>query len=42
MNMEVVKVKIEESKEKYYLADSDGLHIEALLKFIRFKDNTNY
>lgn len=40
--MEVVKVKTGEGKERYYLADSDGLPIEAVLKFIRFKDNTNY
>lgn len=42
MSMEVVKVKTDEGKERYYLADSDGLPIEAVLKFIRFKDNTNY
>ncbi|MPM29327.1 Tyrosine recombinase XerC [bioreactor metagenome] len=40
--MEVVKVRTDEGKERYYLADSDGLPIEAVLKFIRFKDNTNY
>ncbi|KFX54218.1 tyrosine-type recombinase/integrase [Clostridium botulinum] len=40
--MEVVKVKTDEGKERYYLAGSDGLPIEAVLKFIRFKDNTNY
>ncbi|MEW9095232.1 MAG: tyrosine-type recombinase/integrase [Clostridiaceae bacterium] len=40
--MEVVKVKTDEGKERYYLADSDGLPIESVLKFIRFKDNTNY
>ncbi|KZL88385.1 tyrosine-type recombinase/integrase [Clostridium magnum] len=39
--MEVVKVKTEE-KERYYVADNDGLPIEPILKFIRFKDNTNY
>lgn len=42
MGMEVVKVKTDEGKERYYLADSNGLPIEAVLKFIRFKDNTNY
>lgn len=42
MSMEVVKVKTDEGKERYYLADSDGLPIESVLKFIRFKDNTNY
>ena len=40
--MEVVKVKTDEGKERYYLADSDGLPIESALSFIRFKDNTNY
>ncbi|MGL5380563.1 tyrosine-type recombinase/integrase [Clostridium sp.] len=40
--MEVVKVKTDEGKERYYLADSDGFPIKAVLKFIRFKDNTNY
>ncbi|OSA86491.1 UNVERIFIED_ORG: transposase [Clostridium botulinum] len=40
--MEVVKVKTDEGKERYYLADSEGLPIESVLKFIRFKDNTNY
>jgi len=40
--MEVLKVKTDDGKERYYLADSDGLPIEAVLKFIRFKDNTNY
>lgn len=40
--MEVVKVRTEEGKERYYVADNDGLPIEPILKFIRFKDNTNY
>lgn len=40
--MEVVKFKTDEGKERYYLADSDGLPIESVLKFIKFKDNTNY
>ncbi|MBU5484702.1 tyrosine-type recombinase/integrase [Clostridium sp. MSJ-11] len=40
--MEVVKVKTEEGKERYFVADDDGLPIEPVLKFIRFKDNTNY
>lgn len=42
MDMEVVKVKTDVGNERYYLADSDGLPIDAVLKFIRFKDNTNY
>jgi len=40
--MEVVKVKIEDGKERYYVADDNGLPIEPILKFIRFKDNTNF
>ncbi|WP_252214192.1 tyrosine-type recombinase/integrase [Clostridium sp. VAP41] len=40
--MEVVKVKIEDGKERYFVADDLGLPIEPILKFIRFKDNTNY
>ncbi|WP_017416634.1 tyrosine-type recombinase/integrase [Clostridium tunisiense] len=40
--MEVVKVKTEDGKERYYLADNEGLPIESVLKFIKFKDNTNY
>ncbi|OBR91966.1 MULTISPECIES: tyrosine-type recombinase/integrase [Clostridium] len=40
--MEVVKVKTEDNKERYFVADDNGLPIESILKFIRFKDNTNY
>lgn len=40
--MEVVKVKTEEGKERYFVANDDGLPIEPVLKFIRFKDNTNF
>lgn len=40
--MEVAKFKTDEGKERYYLADSDGVPIESVLKFIKFKDNTNY
>ncbi|NFH70209.1 transposase [Clostridium botulinum] len=40
--MEVVKVRTEDDKERYYVADDEGLPIEPVLKFIRFKDNTNY
>jgi len=38
--MEVVKIKTEDGKERYFVADDDGLPIEPILKFIRFKDNT--
>lgn len=40
--MEVVKVKTEEGKERYFVADGNGLPVEPVLKFIRFKDNTAY
>lgn len=40
--MEVVKVITEQGKERYYVADKNGLPIESILKFIRFKDNTNF
>lgn len=40
--MEVVKVKTEDDKERYFVADNEGLPIEPILKFIRFKDNTNF
>lgn len=40
--MEVVKVRTEDDKERYYVADDEGLPIKPILKFIRFKDNTNY
>ncbi|APQ99433.1 transposase [Clostridium botulinum] len=40
--MEVVKARTEEGKERYFVADDLGLPIEPILKFIRFKDNTNY
>lgn len=40
--MEVVKIKTEDGKERYFVADDLGLPIEPILKFIRFKDNTNY
>jgi integrase len=40
--MEVVKVRTEEGTERYYVAYKNGLPIEPILKFIRFKDNTSY
>lgn len=40
--MEVVKVKTEDGKERYFVSDDNGLPIEPILKFIRFKDNTNF
>jgi len=40
--MEIVKVLTNQGKERYYVADDNGIPIEPVLKFIRFKDNTNY
>lgn len=40
--MDVVRVRTEEDKERYYVADDEGLPIEPILRFVRFKDNTNY
>jgi len=40
--MEVVKFKNEEGNTRYYVADDTGIPVEPILKFIRFKDNTNY
>ncbi len=42
MYMEVVKVLTNEGKERYYVADNEGLPVEPALKFIRFKDNINF
>lgn len=39
--MEVVKAKTEEGKGRYFVVE-DGLSIETKLKFVRFKDNTNF
>ncbi len=40
--MEVVRVKTEENHIRYYLADDDGLPVEPVLRFLKFKDNTGY
>lgn len=40
--MQVVKVKLEKNKERYYVATDDGIPIEVIFKFIKFKDNTGY
>ncbi len=40
--MEVVRVKIEGNLTRYYLADEDGLPVEPVLRFLKFKDNTGY
>lgn len=40
--MKVVKVKTEDNKERYFVADKTGMPIKPILKFIRFKDNTNF
>lgn len=40
--MEVVKVLREDGKERYYVEDNEGEPIDPILKFIKFKDNTNF
>lgn len=40
--MEVVKVMRDDGKERYYVEDNEGEAVEPILKFIRFKDNTNF
>lgn len=40
--MEVVKVLREDGKERYYVEDNKGEPIESVLKFVKFKDNTNF
>ena len=40
--MKVVKVQNFEGKERYFVADDNGIPIESVLKFIKFKDNLNY
>ena len=40
--MEVVRVMTEENHIRYYLADDDGLPVESVLGFLKFKDNTGY
>ena len=40
--MEVVRVMTEENHIRYYLADDDGLPVESVLRFLKFKDNTGY
>ncbi len=40
--MEVVRVKTEGNLTRYYLADENGLPVEPVLRFLKFKDNTGY
>ncbi len=40
--MKVVNVQNFEGKERYFVADDNGIPIESALKFIKFKDNLNY
>lgn len=40
--MEVVRVRTEENHIRYYLADNNGLPVEPVLSFLKFKDNTGY
>ena len=39
--MEVVRVRTEENHIRYYLADDDGLPVEPVLRFLKFKDNSS-
>lgn len=40
--MKVVIVQNSDGKERYFVADDNGIPIESVLKFIKFKDNLNY
>ncbi len=40
--MKVVTIKTSEGRERYYVANNEGIPIESVLKFIKFKDNVNY
>ncbi len=40
--MEVVKIRNNLGKERYYVVDDDGNEIKIVLKFIKFKDNIGY
>lgn len=40
--MKVINVQNFEGKERYFVAYDNGMPIESVLKFIRFKDNLNY
>lgn len=40
--MEVVRVRAEDNRIRYYLAGDDGLPVEPVLRFLKFKDNTGY
>lgn len=40
--MEVVRVRTEDGRIRYYLAGNDGLPVEPVLRFLKFKDNTGY
>ena len=40
--MEVVKIRNNQGKERYYVVDDHGNEIIIILKFIKFKDNIGY
>lgn len=40
--MKVVTLRKKEGKERYYVEDEEGIPIEVILKFVKFKDNLNY
>lgn len=40
--MEVVKIRTPDDRVRYYLADDSGAPVEAVLKYLKFKDNIGY
>jgi integrase/recombinase XerD len=40
--MEVVRLMTKDNHIRYYVADDDGLPVEPVLRFLKFKDNTGY
>jgi len=38
----IILIKFNDEKERYYPVDDHGESVEPVLRFIRFKDNTNY
>lgn len=40
--MEVVQVRTEDDRVRYYLADEDGLPVEPVRRFLKFRDDTGY
>jgi integrase len=40
--MKVIQIKTEGNLIRYYLADENGVPVEPVIKFLKFKDNTGY